>query len=537
MFGNFPINDDWIFVRQVEAFNQGIFTLSAELDPSFVAQGFLGLLWGKVFGISFSSLQALTFLITLIGLVFFIKILKLFALKNSIVVVSALLLFFNPLIFTHSFTFMTDNYFLSFMIISVYFFLKFLRDKESLRYLVLSAMFLILSTLTRQIGVLIGVAMVVALVYDLLKENVKKVDRRHILSFAIIILFSLFGMLVTLLWPRFGGNRTFILLEQVKERLQTLMLSLHYFPILLFPLFYGFKTKLFQNKKYRRLISVLFLSFAIFLYKFDFFPVGSVLYLEELHLKSDYRANFSLFDNIFFKLVLSLILSYSLVVFVRLFLRGRSYYKRLSLTSGDVFLAVLGLINFGVFLISSDFYDRYLLPPFICFFILFLIKFCNQIRVNKFVILGTSLLIFITVSLQWEYYSVNNLKWAQARALSEETGYLSQIHLNDTYRKHVMTLKKNDFTGLISTSSSNEKCHVQNYTIDSDSLLLRKIQDLEDYIDENIVKKPRPYKARKKRGIPRAKNNLDKLIYNEQYFSFLYDLVGKDAFVASWCVD
>jgi len=76
MIGNYPVNDDWIFYRQIEAFNQGIWALSSKIDPSFIAQGLIGYLWSKIFGLNFINLQILTLLITILGSVAFIKILK-----------------------------------------------------------------------------------------------------------------------------------------------------------------------------------------------------------------------------------------------------------------------------------------------------------------------------------------------------------------------------------------------------------------------------------------------------------------------------
>ena len=61
------------------------------------------------------------------------------------------------------------------------------------------------------------------------------------------------------------------------------------------------------------------------------------------------------------------------------------------------------------------------------------------------------------------------------------------------------------------------------------------ILNLEDYIDVNILEKKKPYLVNKKEGFPKVKKHLDNLIYNQEYFSFLFNFVGKRAFVASWC--
>ena len=63
-FGEFVVNDDWIFVRQIEAFLQGAFKINALVDPTFIAQGVSGFLWSKVFGLSFFSLRMLTLVFT-----------------------------------------------------------------------------------------------------------------------------------------------------------------------------------------------------------------------------------------------------------------------------------------------------------------------------------------------------------------------------------------------------------------------------------------------------------------------------------------
>jgi len=66
--------------------------------------------------------------------------------------------------------------------------------------------------------------------------------------------------------------------------------------------------------------------------------------------------------------------------------------------------------------------------------------------------------------------------------------------------------------------------------------VLKAAQNLEDFIDKKLIKNKKPYNVLKK-SIPRAKNNLDKMVYNQRYFSFLYDLVGKEAYVGSWCLE
>lgn len=537
MIGNYPVNDDWIFVRQVEAFNNGIFKLSAELDPSFLTQGFLGLLWSKIFGTSFISFQILTILITLLGLCFLIKILKYFKVDKKLIVVTSLLYIFNPIIFNSTFSFMTDNYFLTFMLGSIYFLVKALGvkkeekreiDQKVVKNVILGSLFIFLTALTRQIGVFIGISFILAVFYGVFvekgKEKSKNVDK-YIIFVVIVVLL---GLAMPVFWPDYGSNRMFILSEELLWRFKQWFLSIYYFPLFMFPLLFGLKTK--QKKV---LFAILLVIFSAIVYYLDIFSIGNVLYIENLHTKSDFKSNFSLFDNMFFKLGLATLIGYAFSKIV-IFFKEKIGDRKCSLDKIDVFLIVFALLNFGILLISSDFYDRYLLPVFICFLLLFIKKYGSYIKVNWQIMVSTGLLIFISIVLQWEFSTKTRVKWNQARAITEKTGYYKQIDLDDTYRNYTATVKENDYTGMVDTKVFDKECYVQEYTVDTDSKLLMYVQAWEDKIDKKFIKKTRPMNVNKKE-IPRVKNNLDKLIYNQEYFSFLYTLVGKKAYVGSWC--
>ncbi|OGC46735.1 hypothetical protein A3F07_03685 [candidate division WWE3 bacterium RIFCSPHIGHO2_12_FULL_38_15] len=537
MFGNYPVNDDWIFVSQVEAFSQGIFTLNAELDPSFIAQGFLGLLWGKIFGISFVNLQILTFLITIIAVFVFIQILKEFNVKKPFIIFFSLLLFFNPIIFVSAFTFMTENYYLLFFLGSTYFYIMFLQNQNKILYLILGSILVLVSILIRQIGALIGFSLILVLLFDIVKRG--KLNRFSAISIIMLLALVIFSLLITLLWPRFNENRKLILNEQLITRIKFILLSLHYFPLFIFPVLAGLNIKILDNKFITVILIPIFIFILIYLYNFDIYPVGNVFYLEELYSKSDFRSAFSLFDNILFKSLFVTLTAFCITKFIVFFLeRIRRYKSNLSIknmNSVNQFLIILGVSNFIILLFSSDYYDRYLIPSFICLFILIIRNFAAEIKINKLSIFCLIMAIFIVIFLQWEFSAKNRLMWDQARKLSEKTGYFSQISLNDTYTNYIITKKENDFTGLIERKSFEKKCYVQDYSVESDSNLFMSILNLEDYIDVNILEKKKPYLVNKKEGFPKVKKHLDNLIYNQEYFSFLFNFVGKRAFVASWC--
>lgn len=513
MFGDFPVNDSWIFVRQVEAFREGIFTLSALLDPSFIAQGFLGYLWSHVFGTSFTSFKVLTLIVTLFGVFGFFKILEHLKVKKNIALLFSFILFFNPLVFTSAFTFMTDNYFLTFVIYTTLFLLRFIKapsDKNSN----MALRFIILAILVRQLGVIIGIAFIIShWLYA------KKKDAVTLLSVFFAILFCL-GVIH--FWPRFGVNRAHILFEGpiILERLKLMFMSLAYFPIFAFPAIFAVKHK--KNLALLVLASV----FAVGIFTFDVFPVGNVLYIEKLYTKSNFRTNFSLFDNIYFKTFISAVFSYAISKFIFLVKE-----KKFKLKETEMFLVLSGILNFAALLISSDFYDRYLLPSFLFFLILFAHYFSKKIVSDRKVIFSAALLGIISIFLTWDYSVTNDLKWRHAGMLRRTKGLVSQVDLNNTYTAYAKTRKAEDFTGQIDTKSFEKTCFIQDYTLDSNSQLMARLEDFQ----ERFIDNPKPYNSKKKQT-PRVKNNLDKLLYNEQYYSPLYSLVGKKSYVGTWCL-
>lgn len=504
MFGNFPTNDDWIFVRQIQAFSQNIFTLNARLDPSFIAQGFLGLGWEKLFGISFLSLQILTFLITIATAFLFYKTLLILNVKKNLAVVTSLLLFFNPLVFTSAFSFMTDNYFAFFLILSVFAYLKY-RQNSQLKYFAVSLIGAALATLTRQIGLFIFIAI---FSQELKTKKAFFTALTAILTFAIVYF-----------WPRYESNPMFIDPQYLGERFLFMLLSIHYFPLFLFPIFFGLKVK-----KNWKLLIPLTLAFATFLFIYDFFPVGNVLYLEGLHIKSDFRPIFSLFDNLFFKIPFALVIGYSFSILTTFVAQNFNLFRK------NTFLFTLFALNIGILFVSSDYYDRYLIPSFIILALYFIPEISQHFTVTKSVVVFLALIIFISVTLQWDFSQKRNLMWQQAYMLQKEKNIFSQISLNDTYSNYINAQMTNDFTGLTAPRSFGFKCYVQNYTTGTFWL-----ENLENYIENHYLDNPRPYLSKKK-NMSRIKNNLDSLIYNESYFSPIYNLVGKKTFVGAWCI-
>lgn len=510
--GNFPVNDDWIFVRQVEYFLNGGVKLSALVDPSFVFQGFLGVLWSKIFGFSFVSLRFLTIVITLfLGLGVY-RLLQHFKTTAKWQVIILLLLFFNPVVFSSSFTFMTENYFLAFFVWSLYFYVRHLK-KLSLKTVLLGSLFCGLSILIRQVGLVTYIAFLMTVLFS------KKFNLKRFLVGVLSIL--AFG-LIAFYWPRFGDKSPIIELAYLSSRLKTIIGVLPYLSYFLLPLLLTQFTKLSRNVKL--LILLVALIIVKFVYTYDLFPLGSVFYIEELHAKTGFRSNLSLFDNVGFKIILSYLMSVGI---------GTLIYELIH-TKFSWLLTFTFLGMFATLLVSTDLYDRYLLPSFIPLLLLFLPRLP---KVTRITLVLTVAFLLVSVFLTYDYFIIRQLKWDQATHLQEATGLKTGIFLDGTYTKFTRAKDKVDYTGLIKTMPNGliYTCFVQDYTLDTASPVLSFITTVEE-LAERRLDNPKIHNRKKLEGIPRIKKHLDDLLYNKEYFSPLYNLIGKKAFVGSFCV-
>ena len=506
-FGEFPVNDDWIFFRQVEAFHKGIWTISSIIDPSFIVQGLLGYVWSLVFGLSFTSLRFLTILVTILALLGVYKTLLLHKLPKNLNFVVLFLFIFNPLVFISAFTFMTDNYFLTLFIWSIYFYIKYFQTHNVYDGL-FGSIFVGLSILVRQFGLLTFVSFCV---YSIFKE--RRYGKLWILSLPVLL-----SIFIFFTWPRHESSllSSFVNVDYLSAAFFRPFYALPYFGFFLMPLLIRHK----YSKVKLFILLILGLMVSQVIYKKDIFFAGNVLYIEELYAKYFYKTNLSLFDNILFTGLLSLLVSFAVanIAFIKNF---------------KSFFVLTGLLTLFSLIFISDYYDRYLLPAFYCF----LVFYAQSLRKLEFPKLAYILAAFIFVTgvfLQWEYFSQTRLRWNQANKLSSDTGLITQIFVDGVWDRFNLAKKNNDYTGLGDrVSTADYRCIIQKYTIDTDSYVLKVMQYTEDLL-ERFTYNPRIYNS-KKPDVGSAKNNIDNLIYNEEYFSPLYTLIGKKAYVGSWC--
>lgn len=149
--GDFPLNDDWAYAQSVKDFlDTGNFVLPGWAVANLLPQVFFGVLFCLPFGFSFTALRFSTLTMGLLGVIATYLLLKEISLNRKIALLGAFLIVFNPIYFGLSNTFMTDVPHYGVSILSLYLFCLGLK-KDSLKIIIVSLVFGIISLLIRQV--------------------------------------------------------------------------------------------------------------------------------------------------------------------------------------------------------------------------------------------------------------------------------------------------------------------------------------------------------------------------------------------------
>lgn len=526
-WGEYAVNDDWDFFLHVRQFLQDDFYKNSLIDSAFISQGFIALVWSKIFGFSFSALHSLTILFTVVFVLGVYKILSHFSVSNQAKTITLLSLLFNPIIFHSSYSFMTEVYCLTFMVWSVYSFLVFLENSKY-SHLALASIFALLSTLVRQFGVVLFVAFIIVLVV----KNLKSLFKKSFLFQISLVLFSLVAStLILKFWPQYQGDNSermanlFLPLSQIQTVFARLLAVLPYVAFFFSPLILGSLATKSKKVLAAILLSAFVAAYPIF--NSDVFSIGNVFHLEGILVRDEITLDFTLFNNPMFKIFLSYYLAVNLIVLlVGLFKRPKIDF---SLQKLLFLLLVLGLTV--PVLIVGDFFDRYLINAYVFGFLMMVIW---HAKINKFSFFATFLLVFIGVLLTWDFVVSSRLKWDQAKQLSARTGLVKSIYVSSPYQKYAYVSQFTDSSQMNNRyfANSQYECFVQTYAIPQEprieKLLMLNFNGLQ-------VENPRIPEYKDKPYI-KIENNLKRLIYNTEYFSPVKALTGSRSFVGTYCV-
>ena len=544
-WGNYAINDDFYYFVQVKAFSQGLFTKSALIAPSFIAQGFIGLVWSKIFGLSFNSLRILTILISTLCIFGIYKILCLFKIKKEVTLITLLTIAFNPIFYYSSLSFMTENYFLAFIIWSLYFFLSFI-EIGKLKHLVFSSLLLGLSVMVRQYGVVI---LPIYLVFLLLKvkPNVKNL-------LALLLPFSIFS-LVGLFWPSYKNILVPSILSSTVISDNFRHMFEYIFDLSITPYIGFFLISLsliifLSGKRLSKIIisiSSLFLAYVY--YKWDIFRISNVFYLEGLFAKSTTALRQSIFNNISFKIFISYISSLSFLslayVFIRKLINLIKVKEKKSLIKNNLSLFILLVTTIVFYCLASasnpvqERYDRYYLNFFV-FLAVLLGLFINshQIKICKGSYSLIIVLCSVSVFVNLDYFREQKLKWNLASRLNGAGISSNNIYLNNNYTKYANIEFTHNYNGEkpAMPGDFNPDCFIQNFSKQESNFLNNFLNNLEKRrFVARYFKNPQIVGFGYAKSSTNSYSKKDIVYFDEEYKSPMYNLIGKRMFIRAFC--
>jgi len=523
-FGEYAVNDDWDFITHVRNFTQGDFTKNRFIDSAFILQGFIGATWALIFGVSFAALRVLTMIFTLVFIFLLYKILKLLHTSNTATSLILLAAVFNPFTLISSMSFMTELYFLVFVLAGVCIFLKYIDNNKPLWFW-LAVLFSSFSILIRQIGLLVVPAIFIfALLFK--KTQVK--------DYIIGAFITLSITAVLFLWPQYfdNGSKSVSFLVNTLDSLKNILqlpsqvfYALPYFGLILIP--FGLFAFSALNKKVKLGIlittAVLFVAF----YPYDIFKLGNVLYPEGIMIKTNNIHTLSLIDNIPFTVTLTVaclmaVLSVACYVYIQ---RSRFNNKQ------SVYLGILFVLLTVPVLIYDGFFDRYLLNGLIIFLLL-ISPVLSTLRYKKpLVALICFLYMFYSVLLIQDFVISTKTKWLSASMLTS-TG---SLFLNDTYTKYNYVFSKPNDDNLLKNMPSglDYKCYVQKDTQQKGGSFINKIEN--SRVINFLVANPEPFGEKTLPGFRPPTREASKILNKTEINVFANSLVGTRTFIVTYC--
>ncbi len=527
--GNYPVNDDWDFILHVKYFSEGKFVKNSLIDASFILQGFLGLLWSNIFGLSFDSLRILTIIFFIIFLIGFNKILVLFNLNNKVKLLSNAALLINPYTISSSLSFMTEIYFLSFMVWSLFFFFKY-SDNQNKTNFYLAITLASASILIRQFGILL---LITYALYFIFIEKKSKNKNLLIIAAGLLIPFSInfifpivgtnFNSSFEKLTSLFGGFKE-IIYEIVSTPLYLTYLSLTFAPLIL---------SIRTTTPIKKLSYLLIIPLSYLIFITDIFNLRNVFHAECYFCESNFKHSLNLVDNVIFKGLLSALLSF--LIFKSFHIIKFKNFSKKDLQDKYIFItSVLIILTYCAILISESFYDRYFLNIEVLLIILFAYVFKNQIKLNlATLIISISLFIYI-LFLNIEFHNSIKIKFEQTLMLHQKTGFKSSISTHGSISRYLSSKDVNPEELDNVLNYGKVKCYV-----------IRNVKGGESFdkffnsrfLNNKYLRNPTFKHANNFTEIPKIEKFQNNIIYRKEYFSPIYNVFDKKVYIISFCTD
>jgi 4-amino-4-deoxy-L-arabinose transferase-like glycosyltransferase len=193
--------DDWGYTRSVEILvDEGRLTVLPAVAATAVFQIAWGALFATIFGMTLGVMRVATLVMVALGGLAFYGLLRELGIGRSRSALGVAVYLFNPLAFILAYTFMTDPYFTSLLIIATYFYVRGLRpERQNNRALIAASAVAACAFLTRQQGVLIPLAVLTYLPFS----GRLRWDRKSALLIVKITAIPVVAIVGYYLWLRF----------------------------------------------------------------------------------------------------------------------------------------------------------------------------------------------------------------------------------------------------------------------------------------------------------------------------------------------
>lgn len=446
--GEFPLNDDWAFAQGVyNLVEKGQLILGDWPAITLVAQLFWGALFCKIFGLSLTVLRISTLISSFIGVMAFYGIARQITRNKEIAGLASLVLFFNPLYFSLSFTFMTNVHFLCSFLLAFWFLAKNI-ERPNLQFWALGTLFCVITTLIRQSG------LAIPFIFMLLGWIQAKRNFSDILKPVIPFVLTLAAYLLYMRWLEVGTTNPQavrgvgdlvggIFKNSPNYYFYRTVSVLLYVGFFLLPfLIAALRPKILSSNRSLMIKGMIGVALLVVLYLGSvFFPIGNIFYnfgLGPKLLKDTYWG-----DNITPQLPETMWRAFRypaiLGTVIYLFKFPWNFRAlRLSLLPGPMqaqrlirlgILMVIG-VYIGFLSISPYFFDRYTLP-LLAFALLFLLPLTTKLAETYKKIGYAVLFLYAIFSLvgTHHYLSWNRTRWDALTQLMEEKG-IAPTHID-----------------------------------------------------------------------------------------------------------
>jgi len=425
--GEFAINDDWAYSKNVKSLVvDHQFVVDSWPAMNLVSQTAYGSLFAFVFGFSFTILRLSMLFLSILCSVTLYNLLRKFNEQKILCFLLVCSVIFNPLFLSLSFTFMTDIFFLSFIVFTINSLVNFLRNQKTRDY-ILFCFFCLIAVMCRQQGLLLPII----LALPLIRLRMPLFRKIIIMAFPFLLSISAhlgYRKILDIYWIYFTSNDLSMLLNYFKSRdLQsivhqtgTILLTMGLILLPLIPVLLG---RLPKPKSFHLLIFIPSACIVIWLavQSWNNFPAGNIFNFNGIGAKilKDQTVNTKLMPSPWIVTAIKTLSLASILTYLYFFFSKISHLTKIQSVTSSV--TIFAIMYFFFLFVNSFFFDRHSLP--ILGITLFLVgASIHSVSRTKLYLLASVvvlLVIFSTLSVK-DYMNWQRTRYAAIASLNKK---------------------------------------------------------------------------------------------------------------------